>query len=212
MKKNYSNTQFPKTTAAARRATAVMPVITGEGKGNAEGSKKNEIKEEFYNEMKMNYKKYGRFSKDAREFIVNNPDTPRPWINYLTNGRYCALVSHTGAGYSFFKDFRSDRILRWNQANMHIDRPGRYIFIKDRDSGKAWSATWQPIRARYSKFECRHSLGYTRVFQSVGKIETQLTYFVPENDSLELWIGKIKKKGQNVNSSCSPALLFEEIG
>ena len=141
--------------------------------------------------MNTDYKKYGYFSKDAKEFIITNPNTPRPWVNYLTNGRYCALVSQTGAGYSYFKDFRSDRILRWNQANMHLDRPGRYIFINDKDTKKTWSATWQPIRAKYSKFECRHSQGYTRIFQQANKIKTEVTYFVPEDDSLELWLVKI---------------------
>ena len=28
---------------------------------------------------------YGHFSTDGLEYIVTNPVTPRPWINYLTN-------------------------------------------------------------------------------------------------------------------------------
>ncbi len=142
--------------------------------------------------MKNDYTKYGHFSKDAKEFIITNPNTPRPWINYLTNGTYCALVSQTAAGFSFFRDFKTNRILRWNQANVHFDRPGRYIFIKDKDTQKAWSANWQPIRAKYSKFECRHSLGYTKIFQKNHGIENRITYFIPEAESLEVWLVKIK--------------------
>jgi len=31
---------------------------------------------------------YGHFSPDSLEYIVTNPNTPRPWINYLTNEKY----------------------------------------------------------------------------------------------------------------------------
>jgi hypothetical protein len=40
---------------------------------------------------------YGRFSKDGSEYVITNPDTPRPRINYLTNGSYCALCSQAGS-------------------------------------------------------------------------------------------------------------------
>ena len=46
---------------------------------------------------------YGHFSDDAREYVITRPDTPTPWTNYLTNGRYCAICSQTGGGHSFFE-------------------------------------------------------------------------------------------------------------
>ncbi len=30
-------------------------------------------------------KTYGNFSKDAKEFIIDSPDTPKSWVNYLCN-------------------------------------------------------------------------------------------------------------------------------
>ena len=75
---------------------------------------------------------YGHFSKDGSRFIITNPNTPRPWINYLTNEDYCAIISQCAGGYSFYKDCRGNRILRWKPGNWHFDRPGRYIFVKDR--------------------------------------------------------------------------------
>lgn len=30
-------------------------------------------------------KTYEYFSEDGKEFIIDSPDTPRPWINYLCN-------------------------------------------------------------------------------------------------------------------------------
>ena len=61
--------------------------------------------------------KYGHFSKDGTEFVVTNPNTPRPWINYLTNEAYCAIISHQAGGYSFYKDCRTERITRWLPEN-----------------------------------------------------------------------------------------------
>ncbi|MEK7375940.1 MAG: hypothetical protein AABZ57_02060, partial [Candidatus Margulisiibacteriota bacterium] len=51
--------------------------------------------------------KYGHFSDDGREFIITDPDTPRPWGNYLTNENYCAVISQTAGGYSFYKDSKT---------------------------------------------------------------------------------------------------------
>ena len=47
---------------------------------------------------------YGHFSKDGREYIITDPNTPRPWFNYLFNDIYHALVSQTGGGFSYYKD------------------------------------------------------------------------------------------------------------
>lgn len=140
--------------------------------------------------------KYGDFSEDGREFIIKDPDTPRPWINYLTNDDYCAVISHTAGGYSFYKDCRAHRLTRWAPENWHFDRPGRYIYLKDLTPGmppkdNIWSATCQPIRAKYDFFECRHGFGYTAITSEKRGIRTEITYFVPPDDTCEAWLVKI---------------------
>ena len=67
---------------------------------------------------------YGHFSPDGLEYVVTNPVTPRPWINYLTNDKYCSIISHCAGGYSFYKDCRTNRLTRWSPENWHFDRPG----------------------------------------------------------------------------------------
>lgn len=139
----------------------------------------------------MNMKDYGYFSKDGLEFVVTNPVTPRPWINYLTNEDYCAIISHNAGGYSFYKDCRSDRILRWGPANWHFDRPGRYIYVRDKDTGKSWSAAYQPMKKRPYFYESRHGLGYTITNTTYNGINIEITYFVPTTDPCEVWIVKV---------------------
>ncbi|MFZ5800384.1 MAG: GH36-type glycosyl hydrolase domain-containing protein [Candidatus Omnitrophota bacterium] len=133
--------------------------------------------------------KYGHFSPDGREFIITSPNTPRPWINYLTNEKYCAIISSCAGGYSFFRDCRSDRILRWLPENWHFDRPGRYIYCREKN--KTWSLTYQPLRVEPDFYRCRHGLGYTVIETQYNGIHSEITYFVPEEDDCEVWLVKI---------------------
>jgi cellobiose phosphorylase len=143
--------------------------------------------------------RYGHFSQDGSEFIITTPLTPRPWINYLTNSRYCSIISQCAGGYSFYRDCRTDRILRWLPESWHFDRPGRYLYIKENpktpnttQDTRVWSATYQPICLKPQFYQCRHGFGYTVIKSSYFGISTEITYFVPEFDDCEVWIIRIK--------------------
>ncbi|MBN2190651.1 MAG: glycosyl transferase [Candidatus Aureabacteria bacterium] len=140
--------------------------------------------------------RFGYFDKKNREFVVKRPDTPLPWINYLGCEKYCALMSNTAGGYSFWADPLENRILRYRYNNIPSDRGGRYIYIKDRKSQDFWSASWQPVLKdiRKYKYECRHGLGYTKISSEYEGIKTETVYFVPLGENLELWMLNIKNK------------------
>ncbi|MDP8266983.1 MAG: hypothetical protein P9M07_08625 [Candidatus Aceula meridiana] len=133
--------------------------------------------------------KYGHFSKDNLEYIITRPDTPFPWINYLTNEKYCAIISQCAGGYSFYKDCRINRLTRWHPEDYQLDRPGKYIFV--REANKAWSLTYQPLRTKPTSYQCRHGLGYTTIESKNNGVNSEVTYFVPENDNCEAWIVKL---------------------
>lgn len=135
---------------------------------------------------------YGYFDNKNKEFVITRPDTPTPWINYLGCDEYCALMSNTAGGYSFYRDPRDRRITRYRYNNVPIDRPGRYIYLRD-ESNEYWSATWQPVITRnHYKYECRHGMGYTIIKSGYKGISTETTYFVPLKENLEFWALKIK--------------------
>ncbi len=136
--------------------------------------------------------KYGHFSRDDREYVIIRPDTPKPWINYLSNSEYCAMISNTGGGYSFHIDPRDRRILRYRYNNLPMDRPGRYLYIRDNKTGEYWSPTWQPVPKELKSYECRHGLGYTKISSSYLGIEAEATHFVPLNENLEIWMLNLK--------------------
>ena len=138
--------------------------------------------------------KYGYFDEDNREYVINTPQTPTPWINYLGDGDYGGIISNTGGGYSFDRDPRYKRVLRYRYNSIPEDQPGRYIYIRDDDSQDYWSATWQPVKTTYDYYQCRHGLGYTTISHERAEIASQLTYFVPINKKVEFWWLKLQNK------------------
>lgn len=121
--------------------------------------------------------KYGSFSPDGNEFIIEQPDTPKPWFNYLFNERYHAVISQTGGGFSYARDPKFNRIL--NYENYSSDRPGRYLFLFDRENRDFWSANWQPLCQPLDAWKCIHGFGYSKIFSRHREIEAEITYFVP---------------------------------
>jgi cellobiose phosphorylase len=136
--------------------------------------------------------KYGHFSEDYREFIITNPRTPRPWFNYMWNEHYAGLISHTGGGFSFLDTPRDNRLTRMRYNCLPWDRPGRYIIIKDAETGEYWSLSWAPtVEVNYDKYECHHGQGYTTIITVYEEIRGELTYFVPSDIDCEIWKVKL---------------------
>jgi cellobiose phosphorylase len=137
--------------------------------------------------------KYGNFSADGNEYIITRPDTPTPWINYISNQRgYCGIISQAAGGFSFHKDPRDRRITKYRYNNVPVDRPGRYFYIKDNETGEFFSPTWQPVMKKPDSYGCRHGQGYTIISQELGKIATEALYFVPAGHDCEIWRLKIR--------------------
>lgn len=123
---------------------------------------------------------YGYYDETAREFVITRPDTPTPWINYLGEGRYGGIISNTAGGYSFDRDPRNRRVTRYRYNSIPVDQPGRYVYLRDQETGRYWSPTWQPVPSRkLSAYECRHGAGYTRISSRYQGISASLLYFVP---------------------------------
>jgi len=139
-------------------------------------------------------KRYGYFFTETDEFVITRPDTPAPWVNYISNGRYSGLISNTGGGYSFYRCPKNSRITRWRYNSLPIDRPGRYIYLRDRQSGEYWSPTWQPTTTALDWYECRHGIYYTQISSRYKGIRVFVLYFVPEDDDLEIWRVTIKNE------------------
>jgi len=133
--------------------------------------------------------RYGHFDDHNREYVIETPETPLPWINYLGSESYFGLISNTAGGYSFYKDARLRRLTRYRYNNAPLDTGGRYIYLRDNDpdSARSWSPTWMPTRTPLDFYECRHGMGYTTICSKLAGIESQTRYFVPLGENLEIW-------------------------
>ena len=136
--------------------------------------------------------RYGRFDDEHREYVIERPDTPLPWVNYLGCEAYFGLISNTAGGYSFYQDARLRRINRFRYNNAPLDASGRMIYLRQEASRASseplyWSPAWQPVRRPLDEYECRHGLGYTVIRSRLGAIAASVRYFVPLGESLEIW-------------------------
>jgi cellobiose phosphorylase len=131
--------------------------------------------------------RFGRFDDKHREYVITRPDTPLPWINYLGCEAYFGIISNTAGGYSFYKDARLRRITRYRYNNAPFDMGGRYIYLRDAQSGDFWSPSWMPTRHKAERYSCRHGMGYTTIGSAYRGIEASTRYFVPLGENLEIW-------------------------
>ena len=68
--------------------------------------------------------RFGYFDDDRREYVITNPETPWPWINYLGNEDFFSIISNTAGGYAFYKDAKFRRITRYRYNNVPMDNGG----------------------------------------------------------------------------------------
>ena len=128
--------------------------------------------------------KFGYFDDAAREYVIETPKTPLPWINYLGSESFFSLISNTAGGYSFYKDAKLRRLTRYRYNNIPTDQGGRYYYIKDGDA--VWNPGWQPSKTPLDSYKCRHGLGYTIIEGSFNGVFAKLACMVPIGDDCEL--------------------------
>jgi cellobiose phosphorylase len=131
--------------------------------------------------------RYGHFDDERREYVITRPDTPLPWINYLGNEVFFGIISNTAGGYCAYRDARLRRITRYRYNGVPADSGGRYIYLRDDDTGVYWSPSWQPTQRDLDRYECRHGLGYTRIASAYQGVHAETLYFVPPDETLEVW-------------------------
>src|SRR5207245_1239015 len=85
------------------------------------------------------------------------------------------------------RDARLRRLTRYRYNNAPFDQGGRYIYLRDNDSGAYWSPSWQPTQRDLDDYECRHGLSYTQITSSYQGVRAETLYFVPLGETLEVW-------------------------
>ena len=139
--------------------------------------------------------RYGHFDVEADEYVIERPDVPVSWTNYLGTKNLCTVLSHNGGGYSYYRSSQQGRITRFRPNGVPLDRPGHYVYLRDDADGDVWSVSWQPVGKPLAadgipggaEYTAAHGLGYTRFESAYRGIHASQTVFVPLDDDVEVW-------------------------
>jgi cellobiose phosphorylase len=125
----------------------------------------------------------GNFSPDGREFVLTRPLLPRPWMNVLSNGNWCYVASHLGGGYSFLGNPTVGRITRWHVDGVPRDTVGKFVYVRDDETGAWWCANGYPPTRNLDEWRCHIGLGYNRIASQHDGIACEIAYFCPMPDA-----------------------------
>jgi cyclic beta-1,2-glucan synthetase len=111
---------------------------------------------------------------------ITGVQTVAPRTHLLANGRYCVMLTNTGGGYSRWRDLA---ISRW-RPDATRDAHGQFIYLRDLQTQRVWSATYQPTRGAVDTYEVTYSIDKAEFHRRDGDLETHLEVAVsPENDA-----------------------------
>ncbi|MCQ2141261.1 MAG: glycosyl transferase [Bacteroidales bacterium] len=141
---------------------------------------------------------YGHYDDVSREYVITDPLTPWPWINYLGSETFFSLISNTAGGYSFCRDAKFRRITRYRYNNVPMDNGGRYFYIND--GGTVWSPSYKPCKTALDLYECRHGMGYTRITGEKAGVKASVLFFVPLHEWCEIQKMTLTNTGSEAKS------------
>ncbi|PVI06857.1 glycoside hydrolase family 94 protein [Periconia macrospinosa] len=77
------------------------------------------------------------------------------------------------------------------EQNYYAHHPGRFVYIKDEETGDIFSAPYEPVRAKLDKFV--FSVGKSDISWTVEKagVRVEMSFLLPTEDVAELWSIKL---------------------
>ena len=118
--------------------------------------------------------------------VLDNPNTPSPEVQLLSNGRYHVMVTNAGGGYSRWRDLA---VTRWREDTTR-DSWGTFCYLQDVSSqgqrGRVWSTAHQPTLRHADHYEAIFSEGRVEFRRQDGDFEIHTDIVVSPEDDIEL--------------------------
>ncbi|MES2128409.1 MAG: glucoamylase family protein [Pseudomonadota bacterium] len=114
--------------------------------------------------------------------ILSQTCTPLPEVQLLSNGRYHVMVSSSGGSYSRWRDLA---VTRWRQDGT-TDNAGIFCYVRDVESGLAWSTTYQPTQVEPRKYEVIFSEGRAEFRRHDRGLDLYTEIVVSPEDDIEM--------------------------
>lgn len=136
-------------------------------------------------------------SENGKRFELTTPvDMPRA-AGFLWNRNMMIQVNCRGytiaqfmqpepAKYCYAPNLEAKTFMQPEQP-YYAHHPGRFVYIKDEETGELFSAPYEPVRARLDRFV--FSVGQSDIRWTVEHlgIRVEMTLSLPTNDVVELW-------------------------
>ena len=127
------------------------------------------------------------FSDDGREFSFTKRDLKAPWKNLIFTDRLKSSLTHTGAGATFDRSPVNDSLCPDNNP--------RLVVVRDQEGGAVWTVNGVDSPKQPEDWKCTHGFGYTRLSSKTGDIAGSVTYFVPVDETTEIWRIRLENTG-----------------
>ncbi len=111
-----------------------------------------------------------------------SPDTPAPRAHLLGSERMNTMLTAAGGGYTRWRD---TELTRW-RSDTTRDNWGQFVYIKDLETGVAWSATHQPLQRVTQRVGVRFRAEKVEFERRGVNIETRLDVCVSPEDDAEV--------------------------
>ena len=126
-----------------------------------------------------------RFDNESRRIIFDDYRTPTPWMNYLSNGTFHAMISQAGGGVAFYKSPQIWRINHYRFFHLPMDRSGFYTYI--RDGEEVWCPTCEPCPVKPEKWKGFHGMGRTGFEAERRGLKASVLYMVGKEENAMIW-------------------------
>ena len=126
-----------------------------------------------------------RFDNEKMEISFDDHRTPTPWMNYLSNGTFHAMISQAGGGVAFYRSPQIWRINHYRFFHLPMDRSGFYTYIRDGET--LWCPTCEPCPAKPEKWRGYHGLGYTGFEAERDGLRASAVYLVGKYENAMIW-------------------------
>jgi cyclic beta-1,2-glucan synthetase len=111
-----------------------------------------------------------------------SPHLASPRTQLLSNGRYCAMLTAAGSGFSRWRDLA---VTRWRE-DPTCDPWGSYIFLRDVRDGQVWSAGYQPTGREPESYEANLHEDHVEIIRKDGPILSSFECWLAAEDDVEV--------------------------
>ncbi len=113
---------------------------------------------------------------------LTTPHAASPATHLLSNGRYAVMLTAAGSGYS---RWRGLAVTRWREDATCDDR-GSYVFLRDTENGKVWSAGFQPTGPEADDWHVVFNEDRAEFTRHDGRLTTVLEVLVSAEEDAEV--------------------------